>query len=55
MYDFGERWAQTYEEECECKRIIQVSTQQDNNPEYYIDINIKCVCGKSVLFNLPVN
>lgn len=38
-----------------CGKEIQISTQQDRNPEYYTDIYIKCDCGNSVSFLLPVN
>ena len=55
MYDFGGDSAQTYSESCECGRVIEVSTQTDNCPEYYTDVYVKCVCGKSVAFLLPVN
>jgi hypothetical protein len=55
LYDFGRECAQTYESRCECGNVIQVSTQQDGNPEYYTEIYVKCGCGKSVPFMLPVN
>lgn len=56
MYDFGEEFAQTYKEKCkECGRVTEVSTQRDNHPEYYADVVVRCTCGASVLFNLPVN
>jgi hypothetical protein len=55
MYDFGSEYAQTYKEICECGRIVELSTQTDNCPEYYTDVYVKCECGKSVHFELPVN
>lgn len=55
MYDFGDKFAQTYKEECECGNVLEVSTQKDNQPEYYTYVYVKCSCGKSVGFSLPVN
>ena len=55
MYDFNGEFAQTYKEQCECGKVIEVSTQKDKNPEYYTDLFVKCECGKSVCFTLPVN
>jgi hypothetical protein len=56
MYDFGGGCDQTYSERCsDCGRIHEVSTQRDQNPEYYTDIFVRCTCGGSVEFNLPVN
>ena len=55
LYDFGGSHAQTYSKTCTCGRVIEVSTQQDRDPEYYTDIYVKCECGKSVAFSLPVN
>jgi len=55
MYDFGGEFAQTYAQTCECGEIIEVSTQRDRGPEYYATVYVKCACGKSVLFELPVN
>lgn len=55
MYDFGSRFAQAYSEQCECGETIEVSTQTDNMPEYYTDVYVRCKCGKSVCFTLPVN
>ncbi len=53
IYDFGGIGAHTYTEYCECGRKIEVSTQQDNDPEFYTTIYVKCVCDKSVEFTLP--
>lgn len=55
MYDFDKECAQTYKEKCVCGKEIEVSTQQDGCPEYYTEIYVKCTCGKSVNFSLPVN
>ena len=55
LYDFGSEFAQTYTEVCECGRTVEVSTQKDYRPEYYTEVYVKCVCGKSVPFRLPVN
>lgn len=54
-YDFGGRFAQTYTNQCECGEEVEVSTQEDNNPEYLTTVFVRCKCGKSVKFNLPVN
>lgn len=55
MYDFGGEFSQVYKNKCKCGKTHKVSTQQDSNPEYYIDIFVKCDCGDSVVFTLPVN
>lgn len=55
MCDFGGSWAQTYTEECECGKEVEVSTQKDDCPEYHTDIFVKCECGKSVKLIIPVN
>lgn len=55
MYDFGGSCAETYEAVCECGERVEVSTQQDCDPEYYADVYVKCSCGRSVYFSLPVN
>ena len=55
LYDFGGEFAQTYKAECECGNVIEVSTQKDESPEYHTDVFVKCACGKSVKFSLPVN
>jgi len=52
---FGGRAAQLYTETCECGNTIEVSTQKDDEPEYYTSVYVKCACGKSVRFILPVN
>ena len=47
---------QTYTEKCRCcGKEIKVSTQEDNCPEYYTDVFVKCDCGNPVHFCLPVN
>jgi len=51
----GQPTAQTYTAACECGTIIEVSTQQDDSPEYYTTVFVRCQCGKSVGFRLPVN
>ena len=55
MYDFGSKFAQTYKETCSCGNEVEVSTQTDNNPEYNTEVYVRCKCGKSVAFLLPVN
>ena len=55
MFDFGEEHAQTYIKSCDCGKVIELSTQKDENPEYYTYVYIKCSCGKSVYFSIPVN
>ena len=55
MYDFGDEFAQTYKEKCTCGKTIEVSTQKEECPESYTTIYVKCDCGESVCFILPVN
>ena len=55
IYDFNGQFSQQYKEECSCGKVHEVSTQEDVRPEYNTDIYIKCECGKSVKFVLPVN
>ncbi len=56
MFDFGGEYAQTYTSKCsKCGKVFEVSTQDDDRPEYYTDIYIRCDCGNSVEFILPVN
>lgn len=55
MYDFGDEFSRVYKEKCDCGNEIEVSTQKDESPEYYVDVFVKCVCGESVNFSLPVN
>ena len=55
IHDFGSGYSQTYEKKCECGRKVEVSTQKDDSPEYYTSVFVKCMCGKSVGFELPVN
>jgi hypothetical protein len=55
MYDFDGEFAQTYTEKCDCGEVIEVSTRKDECPEYYTEVYVKCKCGKSVSFMLPVN
>ena len=54
MYDFGGEFSQAYKGKCECGKEFQVSTQQDSDPEYHTEIFIRCDCGKSVGFCLPI-
>lgn len=56
LYDFGSDVAQTYIETCKgCGTDIEVSTQQDRCSEYTAEVYVKCRCGESVRFELPVN
>jgi lysyl-tRNA synthetase class I len=56
MYDFNSDFSQTYSESClNCGKVIEVSTQKDDCPEYYTEVYVKCSCGHYVEFNLPVN
>lgn len=55
IYDFGEKLAHTYTGKCECGKIIELSTQADNNAEYITNVFVRCACGKSVEFAIPVN
>jgi hypothetical protein len=55
IYDFGGECAQQYENTCKCGKLIEVSTRKDNCPEYRTDVYVRCECGESVEFILPVN
>lgn len=56
FYDFDKEESQTYSGKCnKCGHITLVSTQKDRCPEYYSDIFVKCDCGGSIKFKLPVN
>ena len=55
IYDFGGEFSQVYTQKCECGNVIEISTQKDASPEYYTDVYVKCNCGRSVKFLLPVN
>jgi ribosomal protein L31 len=56
LYEFGSKYAQTYKAKCsKCGNEIEVSTQQDLDPEYYTDVFVRCQCGGSAHFKLPVN
>lgn len=56
IYEFGSEWAQTYTSRCSgCGKDINVSTQKDESPEYYAEVHVRCPCGGSVVFDLPVN
>ena len=55
MHDFGGKYSQVYSNTCECGKVFEVSTQEDAHPEYYTDVFIRCECGKSVRFTIPVN
>ena len=48
MYDFNEEFAETYANQCACGKVIEVSTQKDNFPEYMTEVYVRCTCGKSV-------
>lgn len=55
VYDFGGQFSQQYKEMCKCGKVHEVSTQEDRYPEYRTEVYIKCECGDSVKFELPVN
>jgi hypothetical protein len=55
IFDFGDPDACTYSAICECGRKIEVSAQKDHFSEYITDVFVRCICGKSVHFELPVN
>jgi ribosomal protein L31 len=56
LREFGSEYAQTYKAKCnKCGNEIEVSTQKDGSPEYYTDVFVRCSCGGSVHFELPVN
>jgi len=45
-----------YTKECPCCGLKQeILTQQDDRPEYYKEIYLKCQCGEFIEFVLPVN
>jgi hypothetical protein len=56
LYDFGSEYAQTYTAVCpRCAAEVEVSAQRDEDPEYYTEVHVRCPCGGSVSFSLPVN
>lgn len=56
LYQFGSERAQTYKAKCnKCGNEIEVSTQKDSDPECYTDVFVRCSCGGSAYFELPVN
>ena len=46
-----------YSRMCEnCGELNSVYTQDDNSPEYYIEVWVECrKCHAWIMFNLPVN
>lgn len=47
-----------YTKECStptCDKLHTVFTQEDDYPEYYTTVSVKCACGELVKFELPVN
>jgi len=51
-------WRQKYEKKCDaCGNVYSIYSQEDDNPEYYTDIYLKCTnCpDEYVYFELPVN
>ena len=46
---------QEYSKTCNCGLTLTVYTQEDNHPEYYTTVKVKCFCGSLVSFKLPVN
>lgn len=56
MYDFGRELSQVYSGKCDCcGKTTEISTQKDKSPETYTEVFVKCDCGWSVWFVLPVN
>lgn len=56
LYEFGSEHAQTYKAQCgKCGAEIEVSTQRDAHPEYRTEVHVRCQCGGSAEFELPVN
>ena len=55
IYDFNGDCAETFKQTCKCGFEHQISTQCDDEPEYYTDIFVMCKCGESTKFELPVN
>lgn len=55
-YDFGGKYACTYQSQCnKCGETIEVSTQEGNASEYETQVYVRCKCGGSAHFSLPVN
>ena len=54
---FNEKYnSYEYKKKCSCGYEITLYTQDDNYPEYYTEVGVRCPkCGKKVLFSLPVN
>jgi len=45
-----------YQKKCKCGQEILVTSQEDNNPEYYTEVGIQCPkCKQLVMLDLPVN
>ena len=54
--EFDPEDTQTYKAKCnKCEKEIEVITQKDNYPEYYTDVYVRCQCGGTARFVLPVN
>ena len=55
--EIKELFRHEYTAKCEkCGKTITVLTQgEDNCPEYWADVYVKCDCGNFVLLSLPVN
>ena len=45
-----------YTEKCDvCDLETKVLNQNYNDPEYYTEVYVQCLCGNYVFFELPVN
>ncbi len=54
--EFGSFGSDVYIETCKgCGEDIEVSAQRYAPSEYTTDIHVRCRCGESVHFEIPVN
>lgn len=54
----GNYLSSPYIKECACGTFNKVFTQQDEDPEYYTELWVKCrnkACEEYIMFCLPVN
>ena len=51
----NKKYYDRYEMICKCGKKHIIYTQEDDMPEYYTDVHVKCDCGNYVNFDLPVN
>lgn len=52
----GNFWFVPHKEKCKCGNEITIMAQTADNPEYLINVGVKCQkCGNFMQFTLPVN